>query len=297
MTQILTEPVDCFEATADLEAALKASPLQNGRYFVLGGIVTSALQHPDTVIDHESQTIVAAPDLTYPNVRDENGTRRDIDLLIDEVLTPGTVAAIKENVNEAIGGKLILSLFGLERHEPSPGISERIVRSFMHLTTSRTIDDNGVRRFELHPLEQIVEEESYVPWNLQTPGGGIVQVLNPAGHLMAYRMCSISGLREKDRVKVDAMATNVMADPRLQEQIMDGPFRAWLDFADARAALLEGELPPDSPQLRDGTTAAELKVFEYRGKMLRTLERSDKLMTIAQSGKIKKLTDIFTGAH
>lgn len=282
----------CYDVLSEFDAAVRDGMSPGHEYFMLGGVPTAALVHADTVIDKTSQTVVAAPDCA-PGLLRENGSRRDIDVLIGTVLGKPDSRKIKSNIIEATGNSLVVSVFGYDKRKETSTALSRTLRSGEFLS-SRTVDEKGILRYELFPVEQVVPPQSYDPWRLQLPDGSMVQMLHPAGHVLAYRMRSISGLRHKDGSKYHAMRANV--EPLFQPEINDGPFRPWLDFANTLYSIRKGHFVIDS-QLVPGTMNGTLRLAQQKAQLLAKLESYTSLVNLVQGNAlIQRLANIFVRA-
>lgn len=281
----------CYEAISDVDQAMKESLPEGQRYFVLGGIATGALKHPDTYIDTLTRSVYATNESSESTLRD-NGTKRDIDVLIDDTIGKEAGRRIKSNLEEATEGKLEISVFGFDAHEPAEKVTQRFKKRILSMMSERTICENGILRYELFPLEQTVERESYEQWRLVTPHTE-VGILNPAGHVLAYRMRSITGLRPKDAEKYHQMHRQVFAHPELLEQIMDGKYRTWLDFAHAIDNLRNGEMPQDDPIITEQARGIDQGLYRLKSKTLSLLEGHGLVVNIAQHPIMQKALNKF----
>jgi hypothetical protein len=282
-----SEALPCYEAIADVDAAMRSAIGDEPNYFVLGGIPSSALKHPDTVFNHATQTISASAAASEGTIR-PNGTVRDIDILVDRVMSDSEAAAVVAEVERAVQGELVVSVFGFERYQPQTRLGGT-KSLFTDWISQRTIDYDGVRRYELGPLSQEVAEGSYTPWTLVTEPGPSISVLSPAGHVLAYGLRSISGVRAKDADKLDAMLKRVLDEPEFKEAITQGDFRDWLDFA---VSIYD---------LRDGIDHSEIGriargAFRFKGRLLGLLEANEGIVERAQSGKVQDLLGYFVHA-
>jgi hypothetical protein len=287
--------VDCYTAIQNLDEAMRGVIPEGAEYFTLGGIVSGALRHPDTRFDHDVLATYAAPDSPEGVLRD-NGTRRDVDLLVSAVLTKKEAEAIKEEVARAIDDALVVSVFGLDRYKPKANRLRRTIAVPKSWTSRRTIDDGGVNRYELFPLSQEVPAETYEPWSLVLPSGAKVSTLSPAGHVEAYSMRSISGLRPKDAKKVAAMRGRVESDEIFSEQMHEGMFKPWEEFAQGIRDLRDGLMFEDDSMLRDGTSWIDMYAFGVKGRGLKTAESKDTIVDFAQKEWVQKILNVFVGA-
>gem|GEM_PF-1778244 len=284
--------VNCYDVLNEVGAALDGSLCIDEDAYVLGGIVSSALKHEATIVDKLSTTIFPLEEAAESVVR-PNGTTRDIDVLVRGVLTKDRATEIKSNLEDAVDGKLVVSVFGMDKYEPEVN---PVVHSVADWISHRTIDEDGVIRHELFPLERPADPESYVPWEMQLPSGARIPTLHPAGHVLAYAMRSISGVRTKDGAKFEAMAKQVI--PQFKEEVHDGPFRSWLEFAIDIYIMREfGYLSADLDEgVRKGATAAEVALFGLKSRALRWVERQERIVDFAQGDRMQKLLNIFVHA-
>jgi hypothetical protein len=256
-------------------------------YYVLGGIAGGALEKPSTEFDVDARQIIAAPDSAKPLIRPENDTVRDIDILIPTILDDDLTERAKAGAKAADTG-LTVSIFGFNAHQEWRSWAERHNPKKGWLSR-RTLDENGVHRYQMGPLQQEVKPESYEPWQLVTPEGHRVSTLSPAGLCLAYRMRSSSGLRYKDREKVPAMEKTLQAIPVLREEMRTGVFAEWALYARNIERLREGTLELDSPALRRDTTKAEVFWHQRKGRSLKWMESDPRAIKFAQSPQGEKL--------
>lgn len=285
----------CYEVIRELDEAVKGVLWPDQEYFVLGGIATAAINDAESIFDHQTDSLIASPSSALPVAR-ANGTRRDIDVLVLDKLSKEQAGRIKSTISEAVGNTLVVSIFGVEEHhEPTP--LRRIGRLATSWTSKRTVDETGQHYYELAPLIQAVPVESYRPWRLELPDDDYreVSILNPAAHMLAYYIRSISGERPKDKQKVDAMRHKIESDPVFNKQIYSGQLRSWLDFATGIQGIVDGTyFPPDVLQMN--ATGIEQRAFRLRGNLLRRLESNETLVKRAQTGLFQKLLQPFIGA-
>lgn len=277
---------NCYDAINDLDEALTAHLPLESKYFVLGGIATSAIKHPGSEYSHSARTVLADHASGDPILR-ENETVRDVDILVNHILSEDEASKLVAVVEEAVP-ELEVSVFGFESHEELEA-KNAAARTASAWTSQRTIDQDGAIRYELFPLQQAVQPESFEPWRLETDGGLGVSVLSPPGHLLAYGMRSISGVRYKDTQKLLDMGEKVLADPAFVHEMTDGVFKEWLEFACSIYNLRDGIARPAH------VTATEAAIFKAKSRTLRYLESKEGLIKIAQSGSGVKLLQPFVG--
>lgn len=283
----------CYEVIGELGVAMRECLRPEQTYFVLGGIATSAMKHPDSAFDHASRVVFASADAAEPIVR-ENGTIRDIDILIDSVLGDEEAKRIKTTVADAVP-ELEVSVFGFEPHMPITRPGQRAKKAVKEWISRRTIDKTGQIRYELYPLGQEVQSESFAPWKLVADEGTVINVLNPAGHMLAYMMRSISGIRYKDAAKLRELSTSVLAEPEFEAEIREGMYKEWHDFATAISALRDGESVSDEVFLHNETRRIDRAAFRAKSRALRYLESKESLIEFAQSGSGARMLKPFVG--
>ncbi|HTB48926.1 MAG TPA: hypothetical protein VK712_02490 [Verrucomicrobiae bacterium] len=291
-TPLLDSKVTCYDVLGELDSVMR-SQLNPGReYYVLGGIATGALVHAETVIDVESGTVVAAQDSGSSLVR-PNGTRRDIDILVGDILSRAEAERIKDEVAGAVDDKLKVSISSFDGHSEQLAAS-RLAQTIKAWTSKRTVDTEGRLRYDLFPLQRVVEPESYEPWQLELPNHSQVQMFHPAGHALAYSFRSISGIRHKDAEKYAVMQARVTE--LFSDEIHDGCFCGWADFAgDIQTVLNYGALcMPEVATYRDARPL-DLDAFRLKGLGLAFFESQEKIVELAQ-GPGQGILDRIIGA-
>jgi hypothetical protein len=260
--------MSCYEAVSELDAAMHDVLNANQRYYLLGGISAGAIVGKQTSFDHGSRAIQPSNDSAEFNIRD-NGTIRDADVLVLDVLSDERAREINNVLAQALGGRLVGSVFGVDKRE-------EIKPQDTWWTSRRTLDTAGSHRIQLHPLEQVLPDESYEPWDMHLPQGGVVSTLNPAGIRLAYGFRSVSGLRPKDKEKVHAMDERLGQEPEFMEQIHEGPFKPWLDMTEA-VRLMRWPIPGRGsrvkPLLAEDSNLGSRVGFRARAIPLRQVER------------------------
>ncbi|HEY5141346.1 MAG TPA: hypothetical protein VIJ25_18835, partial [Methylococcales bacterium] len=137
--------------------------------------------------------------------------------------------------------------------------------------------------------------DSYEPWTMVLPSGKILGVLHPAGHMLAYGMRSVAGIREKDREKVQKMHDNL--DELFEDEIHDGMFKEWAQFAGTLAAIRSGQ-PGSRNKLREGTTNEQILDLVTKSRFMHRMEvKHPKWISFAQGDFIQeKVLRLFIGA-
>ena len=275
--------ISCFEAIRDLGPVLDVVSRGYGQAYLLGGIVTSALNHEGTVYDEPSTTVKVSPDLldssAAPRIYRANGTLSDVDILVHAVLSKEDKDAVKQDARDAVKDQMKISIHTASERPQRVTNAQRVAGLMSEWTSSRTIDDDGIYRYELFPLEQIVGRDSYVPWRMEFDGH-TVPVFHPAGHMLAYAMRSSSGIRHKDEAKYALMRERV--GNRFRDEIEDGPFNCWKRFGDCIEEVFNyGRHAGLSYQ--PNATQGILAAAKLRGQTLARLEASDRFVKWAQS--------------
>lgn len=288
---------DCYDVITGLDESMREA-IGDTEYYVLGGIATKAMTDPNTKFDHDTRTIIVADNLGYPLLREENDTKRDIDILILNRLNKQSADIAVEAARRVIGDELAISVFGLDEHRVSlRGI--RKTRYIADALSKRTIDDDGVIRQELYPLSQVLPTESFEPWYLNLPRSDErVAVFNPVGHSLAYKMRSVSGERYKDRKKIPDMDRVVYDDETFRDQVNFGPFKVWRDFADAIKSLQRKRLHEiDESMIDTNASTTDMALFGLKAKLLAYAESQESIIEWAQSDKGEKLLKPFIRQH
>jgi hypothetical protein len=254
--------VSCYEVMAEVNAVTDGM-FPDTPVFLVGGGPAAAIQHEATRFDHESRHLIPTKASAESTIR-SNGSRRDLDLLVFGVLPEGLGSQVERAVLEAIDHRMVVSVFGLEQHQQQLTRLDRLKLSLTAWTSRRTVDENGVHRFQIYPLEQIVPEpgEVYKPWQMELPSGGEITVMSPDTTVVNYDVRSVTP-RKKDREKIEAMKSRIRAVPQFKDRL-EGPLKPMTDLADAIVRLGQGTLEDDSPLLIPGATMLGLGVFRAR---------------------------------
>lgn len=277
-----------YEAIAGLDTAMDRHLYDTVPYFVVGGITTAALAHPETVIDCNNRRIIAS-ERSDIATRRHNGTLRDVDILIGSRVTPVLMSEMRHDLAEKLDGTLEVSVFGFDGY--------RDYASDRSGWTSRRLEKDRIDYFyQLGPVVQQVSMDSYEPWKLQLPKDlGEVSVLHPAGHLAAYAMRSVSGIRAKDTEKFAQMRTNIMQHPELKNDLYHGPFKEWKQFADTLTAIRRGQ-PLEHDNIQPGTTKRDIAMLRWRGRLLKIVEQHSLVVDVAQKPAMQKVLNTFVRA-
>lgn len=166
-------------------------------YRVLGGIGIQAVLTAEQ-INPAVKEIVLSPDAELSVIR-ENGTRRDIDMLICTSDREWIMEA-KDIVTDAVGKELSVSVFGLRDRVNGP-------RRWDFLTQRYIDKDSGDVFMRCDNIEEKLPESFLEPWVVKSSQlNPVAQVISPAAQLVSYKTRSITGIRHKDREKVDRLS-------------------------------------------------------------------------------------------
>lgn len=277
-----------YEVIASLDATMEHHLYDAIPYFVVGGITSAALAHSATIIDCDNRRIIAAEKSDIATRR-PNGTLRDVDILVGGMISPILMSEIRRDLDRNLNGSLEVSVFGFDgygnhAHERSGWISRRLQKGH---------DDYF---YQLGPVVQQVHRDSYEPWTLELPKDmGGVSVLHPAGHLAAYAMRSISGIRAKDTEKFTQMRSNILQHPELKDDLHHGSFKEWKQFADTLTAIRRGQ-PLEHDNIQPGTTDRDIAMLRWRGRLLKMVEQHPSVVDVAQKSVVQKILNTFVRA-
>ena len=110
----MKQPEFCFEVMNDLHNDITSSFNYKRGYLLVGGIVSNALIHQETIIDHQAKTIIA-PMEASPTIKRDDGTLRDIDVVIPEVIDNLTASNYRQIIEQSTDHQLMPSVFGFEQ--------------------------------------------------------------------------------------------------------------------------------------------------------------------------------------
>ncbi len=257
----IPEGVSCYEVMAEVKAVTD-EVLPGAPVFLVGGGPAAAIISEASRYDHDAKRLIPSVGSAESTIR-PNGSRRDLDLVAMRLLKDGEGARAERAILEAINERMVVSVFGLEpRHRMDRKF--KAIRSVADWTSRRTLDENGVHRYEIYPLEQVIDQPGlvYEEWMMNLPGGGEIPIMPPDTTVLNYDVRSVSP-RAKDQAKLAAMKRNVMAEPEFVERI-NGPLRPITELAEAIVALGNNTLDRSSPLLVDGTGLAALGLFRAR---------------------------------
>lgn len=181
-------------------------------YRVLGGIAAHAILNA-RIIHWNDRVIEIDPESNLSTMRD-NGTQRDIDTLVVTPETDKTNEA-KDVLDDAVDGYLSVSVFGLRRRVEA----KKTLLPNMDFVSHRTIDGKGSYYIELDTVETELPQSWYEEWEVRTPDdeSPLFTTLSSIAIEAGYRMRSITGVRPKDREKLQQLQEKVCMDGRLSD--------------------------------------------------------------------------------
>lgn len=232
-------------------------------YAVAGGIgVTAVLL--SNAIDWSNEAIVLSPDAQLPNIRD-NGTRRDADVLICSV-DDADIKQGKTTLQDAIGDDVVVSAFGLLPYEKRSHWLSFVGDRYLQ---GDSIDDpNAALFYRTCSVETEIPMGSILPWPVVMNDEVVCATLSPIAHLGAYKNCSVSGLRPKDRQKFEELRYKIFGENGTYKSIP----------ADYREQLLAMEYHA-SKVARERRRVGEIGI---KAAVLGSLERNQLLVRLAQ---------------
>ena len=272
----MRQPEFCFEVMNRLDLDL-TNQLENPKYMLVGGIMSHALSHEATVIDLEQKRIIAPMDASPTIVRKEDGSHRDADVVLPYVATKEQATIARRTIEKSTKYKLTASVFGFETKKASMDRHDRTQANIRQWTSRRSVDDQGRYYYDLYPLSMEVPAETYDTWNLQLPSGQLVKTISPLGILMAYKIRSISGIRHKDKEKIKdkgkiaALEDKVLSIPELKQQLQEGIFAPWQQFANDIATLGQSHYYRQESVI-PGTSNSDLMLFFIKAHALKFAE-------------------------
>lgn len=191
---------------------------------IMGGIASTALRHPDLVVDFVHKEL-RVPEVDIPIFR-PNGTLRDADVF---VLTENTerIQEVKKTLVQSIDDQLIASVCAIHPFRAY----ERQIGNQTEITSDRYRVNPFKKDYAkvLPPFVATIDPEALETWQLIVNDELTIPVSHPGATFSNYTQRSIEGLRPKDAKKMNAAARNVFAKaPEIKEWLLDGP--GWSQF-------------------------------------------------------------------
>lgn len=206
---------------------------------VMGGIASTALRHPDLVIDMASKEL-RVPNIDVSQFR-PNGTLRDADVYVASE-NPERIQDVKRSLLQSVAGQLIVSVCAIHPFKAYE-------REFYN-PTEITSDRYRITPFKaeygkvLPPFVAKLDPEALEQWQLIVNDELTIPVSHPGATLANYTQRSIEGLRPKDSEKTHAAAHNMFAkEPEVKEWLLDGPGWSQFELSHAFTSLRQQKEP------------------------------------------------------
>lgn len=179
-------------------------------YRVLGGIAAHAILNANII--HWEDRIIEVDCEVHLSTRRENDTVRDIDTLIVSSSSQ-EVNKAKEALTDVVGNDLSVSVFGLRKRVKT----RKTLIPNMDFVSHRTIDEEGNFYIHLDEVETALTNDWYDAWEVRRPqdDSPLFQTLSPVAIEAGYRMRSITGVRPKDKDKLEKLRERISLDDDL----------------------------------------------------------------------------------
>ena len=84
------------------------------------------------------------------------------------------------------------------------------------------------------------------------------------------------------------MTSKIFAHQALRDELTEGKFASWNQFANTIATIRHGG-KPGQEILRDNTSRAEITAMRWQGRLLKVLEANPKVVDICQSSFMQRV--------
>ncbi len=252
---------------------------------IIGGVGTAALTQPNVYIDSCHKEVVVPAGFSLSDRRDD-GTLRDVDVLVTSS-NPDRVAEIESILQQTVGDRLELSVFGIQRHEV---LQRQLSQPFGFIAFKTFLADRYEKTAEsdeftksLFPFAVTLPVETLDPWTLVIGDRQRIPVPHPGVTIANYMSRSISGVRPRDKVKLNKVVhTTFDQSPEIKEWLIDGPGKSQLELATVIASLKRHV--KKSLSLVDGvdvTLYSSEELIHHESYMLKELDIADRRRTLA----------------
>lgn len=200
----MTDNKDVYSIMLDKGFAEFTSKLKD-RCSVMGGVALHAATYGR--IDWGERAISIGNDTVLSQYR-ENGTRRDLDVLVhstDKLITDD----YRREIRDIVDGELTASVFRLWDYDENRS-------GYFDLLGRQYIDKSGRTFWRTSGIETELPMESLEAWNIIRNGRAVCEVLNPVAQLGAYMNRSINGEKLKDVDKIRRLRNTIMPQGRLK---------------------------------------------------------------------------------
>jgi hypothetical protein len=221
-----------------VEPFLEGVTVTTPEFQVMGGVGSFALRHPDMHIDFDDKAIYLPEGVDYSELGQyrPDGNIRDFDVLVMSS-DPAAVAEIDALARDTIGDELERSVFGLHTDEELKAQKYHPIQSLGKVWVS----DRYVKEKD----GQITSaSKSIFPYVVPMALGSLdtfqlflgkrapMPVAHPGAVILNYDTRSISGLRPKDKPKLDVLTENTLKKaPEVRDWIIDGDGSSQYEFA------------------------------------------------------------------
>jgi hypothetical protein len=224
--------INCVDLVVPLVHELDSEGV---KFQIMGGVGSVALAG-EFISVGQDRTIHTRDKIHLSQFRD-NGSKRDVDVL---VLSDDDAEIYKAEkiAQEVIGDELEISIFGLKTWWDLAAQKRRPVKSLSKVfladryTGIQEIDECYKALFPfIAPIEPETLETWYVP--VQSSGSRtLVPIPHPGATILNYATRSVSGIRPKDKAKLDSISTHIHHNfPGIRTWLHEGPGREQLLFA------------------------------------------------------------------
>ena len=242
---------NCIDIIRPYATAVTAEGMPQVQF--LGGVGSVALLDAVTVIRGDTAEIYARSDLYLSNYRDD-GNLRDIETLVFSS-NPDHAEKVEQCANGIIGDDLIVETFEFRDAERNRQMLAKPLgaKALMTFVSDRYIpvgnawspDDEIQPVRALFPFSTPMDPEALRTWSLEIGDDVVLPVPSPGAVVINYLTRSMSGLRGKDKEKVERIASVIFEkSPETVEWIVDGPGKSQFEMARVFHTLRE---PNDNP--------------------------------------------------
>lgn len=193
---------------------------------VLGGIASTALRHPDLVVDMNARELrVPAHDLS---ARRPNGAKRDADILVTSS-DEARIQEVKAIALEEIQKKLTVSMCSIRSFDELQerrrvAVTRPLSKTSFLSERYEAMKGGGAYVKSLSPFAVPIHPSTLEQWQLIVNDEVSIPVSHPGTTIANYTQRSISGVRPKDYDKMSEASQNAYKKaPELQEWLQDGP--------------------------------------------------------------------------
>ena len=244
----------------------------DSRVQLMGGIGSAALRDPDSQLSVRDE-VVTLPTGLDVSVRRDNGTPRDVDVLVTTA-DRAFRDQVQKRLEEIVNRRLEVSVFGLL----GPEKLRRSLAQPLGLTALMTFLADRYKHPDsaqdgyakaLFPFMVPLDGAALRPWRLEIDNQTSVHIPHPTGSLGSYIGRSISGVRAKDKAKIGVMSEQLARrSPELIEWLYDGPGASQLELARLIHSAGVGVAPLNEVLPFSVTALSRQELMEHEGWMM-----------------------------